>query len=360
MAFHDSDLRIALSRVPQADYQTATSGASTAFQQIIATNPDGAKWNRTAKKMSNKGHSTGKRWATESHVESWDTELGYQFEASAQNLGQHLLAAMGSVTETEPTTDYFKHAHAPLNFLTSMQAPSYTFVEKLNEGNSGINDAYPSAVLESLELNGDGTGRIVGNANWRGSGERASASGVTWASHVVTAEGNQNYFYNTQTEINIGTFPSMGSSAAMDCDLEKWRFAIKNTFANDAGYRPGCPRYATSGDPESGVLRSENLLVDQEFEFDFTIRLQASDPRRAHFEAQTKLEGNITITGSEVSTGNPYKLVITFYLLKYSAHVKETKDGIVLIKITPEIMYSNTDSKIVAVDLYNNIESYTA
>lgn len=358
MAFNDSDFRIAHSRIPQTDYVTATAEASGAFTQLIATDPAGAKIKQTTKRSNNKGHSTGKRFASESHVEAWETELSYQFEASSQNLGPHLLAALGALATTTPSASYYKHAFTPIDFNTSQQAPAYSFVQKLNEANDGLDDLGPSFCLESLELSGDGTGRIAGSAAWRGSGEMLAGTDVVWADHVDTAEGNQNYFYNTQAEITIGTHPSNGSPANMDCDLERWMLSLKSTFATDAAYRPGCPRYQTSGDPESGVLRSEMLITDQEIAFDFTIRLQADDPRRVHFRAQTKLEGKIVVTGSEVNTGNNNKLEVTFFLLKYAAHEHETKDGFVLVKITPEILYSNTDSKIVQVDLYNGVASY--
>lgn len=359
MAFNIHDKKLAISRIPQADYATVITPAAGTYEEIITTDNPGSFWNREARKVNNKGHSTGNRFATESHVEAWDSAMSVNFEASSQGLGQHLLAALGAVTTTIPTPSYYKHAFSPLNLSSSMQLPAFSFVEKLAEGSNGNDFIWPSAVCESIELAGDAQSRLSAVSAWRGSGKKSSGSGVTWATHVNAGQGNKNFFYNTQSEITIGTFPGNGSPASMDCDLESWRFAYRNTLAADDGYRPGCPVYNVTADPESGVLRSECLLVDSEIEFEFTIRMQASDPRLAHFEAQTELEGSIVVTGPEVITANNHKLEIIFHLMKYNSHVRSEKNGVVMVTITPEILYSRTDSKIIEVNLYNDVTSYT-
>lgn len=352
MTFSIHDKKLAISRIPQSNYATVVTPAASSYQEIITTDNPGTFWTREARKVNNKGQSTGNRFATESHVEAWDSMLSLPFEASSQALGRPLLAVLGNVTTTTPSAGYYKHVFSPEDLTVSMQTPVYSFLERSGSGAPGYDDIWESAVCESLDLSGDGQGRVMASTAWRGSGKKSSGAGVTWASHVVTGNGNQNYFYNTQAGVAI-------EGVEMLCDLESWKWGYKNTFANDAGYRPGCPEYNVAGDPESGVVRTELLLVDSEITMEFMIRLQANDPRRTEFDNQTPLQIDITLTGKEVTPGNPHKLVIKNYLTKYNTHTKSEKDGIVLVTITPEVLYSTTDSKIVEVELYNNVASYT-
>ena len=359
MTFNATDKKMAMGRIPQTNYATPTAAAASGFTEQIVLDLDSSFWNIEPRKINNKGQGTGNRFATESHVEAWDTNLGYSFEASSQNIGRHLLAALGSVTSAVQGSGN-KHTFSPLDTNTSMQLPPYSFLEKLAEGANGINSIYPSAVSEGIELQGDGQGRVVAAVQYRGSGKEASAASYAWATHVYSGQNNQNYFYNTQSEITIGTFPGNGSPTPLDCAMESWRFAWRNILAADAGYRPGCPEYVTVGSPESGVVRTECLLVDSEVEFEMTFRLRASDDALARLKAQTLLEGSLDITGGVIGAGpETHKLSVIFYLAKYSTHVRGVKDGIATVTVMPEILYSRTDSKIIQLELINNLASYT-
>lgn len=358
MSFNTLDKKIAIGRIPQSNYATPTAAGSDAFVEQIAIDPDSAFWSIEPRKMNNKGQGTGNRWATEAWVDAWDSALGFAFEASAQNLGRHLLAALGSVTSAT-SGDGFLHTFVPLDTKESMQLPTFSFLEKLAEDNDGINSIFPSGVCESIELAGDGLGRIKTSVQYRGSGKEASASGYDWADDVQSVQGTQNYFFATQANIEIGGYPGNSGAASLSCDLESWRFAYKNTLAADAGYRPGCPTYVETGNPESGVIRTECLLQDSAVEFEFTTRLKASDPNLARLKAQTPLEGKITVTGALIGGTTYHKLEIKFHLMKYTSHVRGVKDNIATVTIVPEILYSSSDEKILEIFLTNDVESYT-
>lgn len=358
MSFNTLDKRIAMGRIPQTSFLTPTAGAANAFVEQVVSEPDSAWWQVEPKKMNNKGQGTGNRFATDAWVEAWDSSLGYNFDASSQNLGRHLMAVLGSVVTSTQGTG-FKHIFTPLDTKVSMQLPAYSFVEKLAEGSSGVDALFPSAVGESLDLSGDGLGRIKAAVQYRGSGEELSGSSIIWGTHVQGIQGSQNYFFNSQANVSIGGYPANSSPVAMGADLEAWKFSYKNTLAGDAGYRPGAPRYVVAGNPESGVMRNELLLQDSAIEFGFSVRLAASDPNRTKLKNQTPLEGSITLTGALISGTDYHALTIKFHLLKYSAVTRSVKDGIATIDITPEVLWSATDSGIVAVELVNNVTSYT-
>ena len=194
---------------------------------------------------------------------------------------------------------------------------------------------------------------------YRGSGKEEDAAAIVWDTHVQEVQGTQNYFFASQADVSIGGYPGNSGAADLNCDLEAWRFKYANSLSVDGGYRPGCPEYVVAGDPESGVVRTELLLQDSAIEFEFTARLKANDPNLGRLKNQTPLEGSIKIQGALISGADHHALTIKFHLMKYRAHVRGEKDGIATVTIAPEILWSQSDSGIVEVELVNNVPSYT-
>jgi hypothetical protein len=361
MPFNSDDRAIAIGRIPQTNYQTATAAAANAFVEQVVT--DENFFQLSPEEQDNKGHSTGNRFPTESWTEGWNSPGGFAFDASSQNLGRHLLAVLGAVVSTQLQVGVHQHVFTPLDTKTTLQLPTFSILEQLAPSNNGLNNLWPSMICESLELSGDGTARIAGKTSWQGSGEQIKPSGVTWATHVQGVQGTQNYFYNTQSGITAGDYPDNSNISNYSCDIESWKLGIKNDLLLKEGYRPGCPRYFDADDPEKGVLRSECLLKDTMFDPEFVLRLRANSPEHEALRTRKKIQLEMSLTGGFVATAPPqtthkHKLTMLFQLVQYNAVEIGVKDKIVTVSVKPKALWSNQHNGIVSFTLVNNIASY--
>lgn len=361
MQYNSTSRRYAIGRVPQPDYVTASAAAFVGGQpknfveQVVTDEPFSKLEPKTE---TNKGHSTGNRFPTEQWINEWDNTFGYSFQASSQNLGRYLLAAFGSVTTTQLVAGVNQHLFKPLDFNGTQQLPVYSILEQLAPNSNGINNLLPSMCCESLDLTGEGKGRITGQVAWRGSGEIVKPSGVTWATQVELTQGTQNFFRKAESSILIGEHPNNANVESLGCKIESWKFGVKNSLMADEGYRDGCPRWKDANDHEKGVYRSELLMQDQSFETSYVLRLRQNSPEHAALEAQTPLEVQIVLAGKTISGIYYHKLTLTHYLVKYKAVEVGSANGMVTVSVTPEILYSVGDNNILTAELINNVASY--
>ncbi len=143
MPYNSDDRGVYLSRIPQTNYQTATLPSITPknFIEEVVTGEGFMKL--TPKVTNNKGQSTGVRHATESWTTEWDSDGGYDFEVSAQNIGRYLHAALGATTSTT-ANGKTTHVHKPLDTaVAGLQMPAYSVVEQLAPSAGGVGKLWP-------------------------------------------------------------------------------------------------------------------------------------------------------------------------------------------------------------------------
>lgn len=359
MPFNSTSRRYAIGRVPQVDYVTATAGVAgppkNFVEQVVTDEPFSKLEPKTE---TNKGHSTGNRFPTEQWINEWDNTFGYSFQVSSQNIGRHLLAAFGSVTTTQLVAGVNRHLFKPLDFNGTQQLPVYSILEQLSPAAGGINNLLPSMCCESLDLAGEGKGRITAQVAWRGSGQIIKPSGVTWETHVELTQGTQNFFRKAESSIAIGDFPNNANVSNLACNIESWKFGIKNSLMADEGYRDGCPRWKDANDHEKGVFRSDLLMQDQSFETSYVLRLRQNSPEHVALENQSPLEIAIALTGKQIVAPHNHKLTLYHYFAKYKMVEVGSANGIVIATVTPESLFSVTDNEIITAELINNIDSY--
>lgn len=357
--FPGRGLKVAISRIPQTNYATATTAAANAFVQEIIKNRGVAEI--VPQQRSNRGYATGLGFASESWVEAWQTRWPWTMDMSAENVGRYLLALMGKVTTTTPdeaeNPDVRQHIFEPLPFLTTSQLPAFSGVAQLLPGANGINELIPSMVARSGGLRSSGLAMLEGSVEWAGSGKRTRPSGVTWSTHVNEIAGTQNYFYSKQNELIISD--TDGSNASnRKCDILSSSFDVANSLADD-DY--GCPAFVDD-DPAKGAIRAQHLLLEQVYSLGYNLKMGNDDPEtealldQAPVKIVQKWEGGV-IPGGDGSMN--YLLEITASLAKYAAVGRDIGDGFTNVTVTPELLWSTAASKIVEVKLINKVTSYT-
>lgn len=354
----DTALDIAISRIKQSAYLTATAAAVNAFvEERVKSRPLAQV---TPNRVNNAGYSGGLGFPTESWVEGWSSSFGYSLDLASQNIGRYLLAAMGGYAVSQPdavgSPTVYKHVFTPLDRRTTVQLPAFSILNQANPSGNGINSLLPSMVADSFRFDGNAKSRVEGTVVWTGSGEETIPSGVTWATHVNTVQNTLNYFYNPQASLKIGDYPSMGSPTTWTtCDLLRMGFGVTNSHAAD-DY--GCPRYKVSGDLEKGVMRNHYLLQGQSYSLDFLLKLQANNPMHTAMVNQSPLEIEASYTGNLISGTYSHQIKVISYFTKYATVERGFTNGFATVQVTPELLFSNTDNQIVQVELINNVASY--
>ncbi|MBV9242689.1 MAG: hypothetical protein JO314_11845 [Acidobacteria bacterium] len=355
--FPEKGLNVAISRIPQTDYNTATTPASNSFVREVLKQRTQPTIQPSS--QNNASYATGYGFPTESWIEKWGTAWQWAFDLASQNIGRYLLAAMGSVVTSQPNagTDptVYQHVFSPLPFLTSSQLPAYSLVAQLLPGSNGLNRLLPSMTAKSLQINSSGLAKLDGAVSWMGSGKETTPSGVTWASHVNEVAGALNFFFAKQNEIILSDPDGSTNLVNVKCDIKKSSFTVENSFAED-DY--GCPLFVNS-DPSLGAIRSQYLLTDQKYGMQFTLKTRNDNPEHAAILAQTPFKIIQKWVGPTISNSYTHLLEITASLAKYSAVEDGFDQGFAIVNVTPDLLYSTTAAKIVSVKLINTVASYT-
>jgi hypothetical protein len=201
---HVQERLLAISRIPQADIQTAVPAVTSnplAYVECLVKDQNLTSLTPVVK--DNDGFSTRSDFPTETYLVNWDASTSHTFQLDVEMIGRLLYAALGAVTTTQPDSVgsplVYQHAFKPMAPFTGRQLPFYTYIEKL--GTSSLDQKYLGYVVERLTLRGNGADRVEVEVQFRGSGKRVSPSSI-----VFTAGGSNNvrpatglrYLLNTQ------------------------------------------------------------------------------------------------------------------------------------------------------------------
>lgn len=356
--FPGRGLNAAISRIPQVDYLTATTPAANSFVREALKSPSVGQI--TPRERNNDGYATGLGFPSESWVEAWESGWpGWAFDISAENIGRYLLAAMGKVTSSQPAsgTDptVYQHLFDPLPFATTSQLPAYSLVAQLLPSANGIDELFPSMIARKLSLRSGGLAMLDGSMDWAGSGKRTTSSGVTWGTHVNEIAGSQHFFYGKQNEVAISDTDGTTNLSNVKCDIQSSMFDVTNTMADD-DY--GCPLYLNN-DPAQGAYRSQHLMVRQNYDMGWTLKLRDSDPETAALLSRRPMKIVERWVGGPITGIYTYLLEISASLVKYASVGRNIGGGFVTVDVKPDLLYSTSASKIIQVKLINTTPSYT-
>lgn len=123
----------------------------------------------------------------------------------------------------------------------------------------------------------------------------------------------------TSAATTAGVAP--GSSFVPACKLDTWELTISQPLG-DAGYRQ-CSSPLVSGDPASGVVRAEAHIGQRSMMFNFTARLDTSDPMRGYMKNGTNLVLNAGIVGVEANDR--------------SLHIRHDRARVIEVSESPEV-----------------------
>lgn len=364
----DSANLFALSALPQADYVTAVTPASSPanFRQIEKTDRQFANYNTNL--SDNKGYSTGTPYATRKNLETHDVNFPMTEEMSSQLLGERARAGFGDLETEELTEDAsWTHNFSLMNPQDRAQLPAYTYAEKAGESASrpnAHNVKYPSVVCGQWAVQGQGRALVKLNTTWTGSGKRTAPSGVTFfggSNHVIELEEmTQNYFRNTAAALKLYPQVELGGTVYnVNCDFRDFDFSINWNLQGDAGYL-GCGLYQTAGDSESGAIRGKCEVGDPTVQFNFTMLDNDGYDGQGKLQSMASISAQLDYTGSVIA-GSTDKHKASFIL--NAANIVSIEHVIIDMqngwRVTTEPLAIGQVMPVSLV-VVNNVESYTA
>lgn len=356
-----------MSRIPQADYRTVKPFNATApynFERMLMEDKDLAKYE--PKTRDNKGFSTGSYFPTEVYLFEHDMSATKKFDVSSHLIGKWLLAAMGAVATAQPDAGgnplVYRHTFTPLDPAVSLQAPAYTFGEKLG---SGLDALFPSVCVKKLKISGDDVGRLKGEVDLIGSGKRTEPSGAILAptaSYNVPAFPTYVYFSGSQLALSVRDAGTLANpiNYCSGLRVNTWSVEINRSFAEDAGYRQCAGDFQTSNDPDSGAIRSELLQSDFDVVIQFQVRVESGSAEYTALQTAKQLDWNADLTGKLISGSYNHKLTLNSLLNQYKAVEIGNQDELAVFNITVRQLFDSATGNSFKAILDNTTASYTS
>lgn len=359
---HESQRKFARSRVPQADFITATpAGVAANWKQFLRRDKNFV--NHQVLTDDNREEATGVEQATEETITVHDTGVSCELAISSEEVGRDLLLAFGNVATTQPDVTNAptvrRHVFKPMDVAVTRQLPAMSLVEIIG---AGLNRLIPSLVAEGFSLKGDGVARIAETLGLAGSGEVVTPSGFANAA-AITDLADLHFFTNSQVKLTIadaGTLSNAVDYGAVK-RLESWEFNVANTLLKEEGYRPGAGRFLTANDPTSGALRSELLVGARAYTGGFLARFSSQSDELAALRSKKKLDVLIELTGARIgNTVFNHKLTIKATRASYDTVELGAKNGLMTVQIKPKFMFDAAAGVAASVELVNETVSYVS
>lgn len=353
---HEKQRKFWRSKLKETAYGTSPAlGTAANYKQFLSKNREVAKLQPNV--QDNADYATGYPRPTDQWLSSHDITFAHPLDLCAEEIGRDLLDAFGKVVTTQPdavnNATVYQHVFSTMDLSASRQLPSRTWVEQ--EG-SALNRALPGVCLGQLALSGEGTGRLSGEGQWQGSGKEVEPSGLTGAD--ITG---LHYFYQSQCTVKFDNGGTITNMATAPNRLNSWRVEIINQFLAEDGFIPGAALFQTTGDADSGEVRSELLLGEQNFNIIANVRMLSNDPLRAYLKSQASLVFTNDIVGGVIAGGDgtqKYKLAMKAYKAPFKAVEIGSHSGLSSLALTINPLYDLTSGKDLEITLTNNVASY--
>src|SRR6185437_15310980 len=293
---HSFRRQFAISKLPQVNYDTPwASGVGGANyrrllmsgEQLVDEQPN---------VVNNRNYAKGQRQATDSWIVSHDALIPFGFDICSEEIGRWLLLVFGKVVTTQPNVDdnplVYRHVFSFMDVAASAQPPVTSVVEQCG---AAMDTLYPSAACQSLSFRGEGPQRLGASGNLMGSGKAISPSGIT-----IPAAGDLHYLYQGQVALSLDDGDTVTNAFDAPQRLNSWEFAANNVLGLDDGFRPGAQKFQDDDDPNSGEVRSECLLLDQDYVMRYNLRVLSDSTFWAALRAQTPFIPMFDIIGPPI------------------------------------------------------------
>lgn len=355
---HESQTKFWLSKLKETAYGTSPApGTAANYKQFISRARNLA--NLTANVQDNKGHATGYPRATDQWLTDFDVQFSRDFDLCSQEIGRHLLDALGKVVTTQPDAvgnpNVYQHVFSTMDLTASRQLPSRSWVQQQG---SAINTLHPGVCCAQLALAGEEQGRLVASGGWQGSGKEVEPSGL--AGVDITG---CHYLYRSQCTVKFDNGGTITNMATAPNRLNAWRLEIINQLLAEDGYVAGRAAFQTAGDPTTGEVKSELLLGDQNFNITCNVRVLSNDPLRNYIKTQNSLVWTNDIVGGVIAGGDGtlnHKLSMKAYKAPFKSGELGSRNGLTSLALTINPLYDLTAGKDLEITLINDVPSYTA
>lgn len=357
---HVDQRQNAISRIPQANYLTATAALVANFKRVESTDQNFASYKVNT--ANNRDHATGKGQTTRRYIVSHDTDRKLDLQICTEELGRYLLLATGKVVTSQPNAalapTVYKHIFTLMDLLVARQIAATTYLEKAGDA---IDRMFPSMVCESFDLKGDDIGIITGSMGLRGSGAMILPSGVDIDS--LDDLDDMHYLYNSQAVLTTTDPDTNVINYSQELLLNSWMCSLVNEMLAQDAYRPGARRYQTANKPGSGALRSECLVSKQTPSVGFNTRLPGDDAWLTALRNQTPFKWKVDMQGELIASagGTDYyhQLLIEGEKTVYETAEVDNKNGLIGVEIKGDPLHDNDTDKQLTFTLYNTVPSYT-
>jgi hypothetical protein len=327
------------------------------YKQLIATDDNLA--NLQPNVQDNAGHAHGFPRATEQWLSNHDISFAHDFQLCSQEIGRDLYDALGKVVTTQPDVDdnptVYQHVFSTMDLSASRQLPSRSWVEKVG---SAINRLHPGVCLAQLALSGEGSQRLVGSGQWTGSGKEVEPSGLTGEN--ITG---LHYLYQSQCTVKFDNGLVVTNIATGPNRLNSWRVEIINQLLAEDGFIPGAGEFQEDDNFESGEVRTEMLLGEQNFNITANVRLLSDDVLRAYLKSQASLIFTNDIVGGVIAGGDGtfhHQLSIKAYKAPFKAIGLPNRNGLIALDLQINPLVDLVTGKDLEFTLINDVPSYTS
>lgn len=348
---HGFQRQFAISKVPQANYATPTAGNANFIQllmkgdQFVDEQPN---------IQNNRNYAKGTRQATESWIVSHDSNAPFDFDICSEEIGRWLLLTFGKVVTTVLDVGppiVYQHVFSCLDMTVSAQMPATSVVEQCG---AAIDSLFPSMCAQSLSIKGEGSSRLGASGQLQGSGKENTPSAITIAKLV-----GAHYLYTSQVGLTLDDGATITNAATAPQRLNSWEFGVNNTLGLEDGFRAGAAAVQTPGDPGSGEVRSECLLLDQDYVMRFNLRYLSNSTFNAALKAQTPFIVIYDIIGPQIVGAFNHELKIKGFRVPFKTVKKTTRNNLVVADIESDVQFDTTANKDIEVTLTNTVSSYT-
>lgn len=322
---------------PMSSY-TDDGSPPSELVQFVTTDQQSAKY--TVNTKNNEGHSTGNDWANRQWVTNHDVEIPFSIDPTLRMLSRLLYLGFGQKATTTPNAGVTKDVFTPQD-AASRQLPVTWITEQCGDRHDAL---YPSCMLEKGTIKGEEDGELNVAGTFRGSGQQLLGEAVT-----IEKETGKYYLKNTMSEVVRATAATPGTPVkTYACGLQSFMFDFDNAPDGKVGYDPGCKRFFTANNPDSGQIRSYHLFGKRKYTSKFVIWLEDSAPELALLRAQTELSLKMGMYGKTIASTYKNLFEVVMHLAFYKSVDLGSKDGFTTLEISPDAFYNETDNKIVS------------
>ena len=326
---------------PMANYQDDAANPASLFKFVTTEQQAATVDVGTA---NNENESTGNDWATEQWQTEHDVNIPFSINPSMKMLRRILYAALGFSQISSPVVGVTKEIMSPMDANVSRKLPAYWMSEKCGVAHDAL---YPSCVLEKATFKGEDSGKLNVSGNFRASGRQILGANVP-----IDPETNKYYLKNTMSKVVRAAAANAGVPVkTYACGLQSWMLDVDNACDPKVGYDPGCGRFYTPGDEDSGIVRSYHLFGRRKYTGQFVVWLENSAPELALLRSQTPINLKMGMTGKTIATTYKNMLEFEVALGIYKSVVLGNKNGFTTLQISPDAFYNESTNKIVNVTL---------